>query len=107
MNLINVCTSNFDRIAQLTSSSVKGNYADIFDDSLGTLPGVQHLEVDPSVKPVVMENRRIPMSVRPELKTEPGKLVEKGVITRVDEPTPWGQPDRHRKEKTRRTPELH
>ena len=89
MNLINVCTSNFDRIAQLTFSSVKDNYADSFDDSLGTLPGVQHLEVDPSVKPVVMANRRIPMSVRPELKTEPGRLVEKGVITRVDEPTPW------------------
>ena len=78
MNLINVCSQNFDFISQLTSSSVEDSYADIFDDSLGTLPGVQYLEVDPSVKPVVMANRRVPISVRPELKTEPERLVEKG-----------------------------
>lgn len=78
-----MCTQNFDRIAQLTSSSVEDNYADIFDDSLGTLPGVQHLEVDPSGKPVVTANRRIPIYIRPELKTELERLVQKGVITRV------------------------
>ena len=89
MNLINVCSQNFHRIAQKTSGSVEDNTADIFDDSLGTLPGVQHLEVHPSVKPVVIANRRIPISTRPELKTELQGLVEKGVITRVNEPTPW------------------
>ena len=62
---------------------MEDNYADTFDNLLGTLPGVQHLEVDPSVKPVVMANRRIPISIRPELKTELERLVEKGVITRV------------------------
>ena len=51
MNLINVCTQNFDRIAQLISSNVEDNYPDIFDDSLETLPVIQHLEVDPNIKP--------------------------------------------------------
>lgn len=89
MNLINVCTQNFDRVAQLTAGKVEDNYSDVFDGSLGTLPGIQHLEVDPNVKPVVMANRRIPISVRPELKSELERLVEKGVIAPVDEPTPW------------------
>ena len=68
---------------------MEDDYADVFDDSLGTLPGVQHLEVDPSVKPVVVANRRIPISILPELKTKSDRLVEKGVITSVNEPTPW------------------
>ena len=89
MNLINVCTQNFDRNAQLVSSNVEDNYPDVFDDLLGTLPGIQHLRVEPSIKPVIMANRRIPISVRPELKTELEKVVDKGVITPVNEPTPW------------------
>ena len=89
MNLVNVCTQNFDRIAQLVSSNVEDKYPDVFEDSLGTLPGIQLLEVDPNIIPVVMANRRIPISVRPELKTELEKLVDKGVITPVNEPTPW------------------
>ena len=88
MNLINVYTQNFDSIAQLVSSNVEDNYPDVFDDSLGTLPGIQHLEVDPNLKPVVMANRTIPISLRPELKTELEKRVDKGVITPVNEPTP-------------------
>ena len=62
MNLTNVCTRTFHRIAQLVSSNVEDDYPDVFDDSRGTLPGIEHLEFDPSVKPVVMANRRIPIS---------------------------------------------
>ena len=51
MNLTNVCTQHFDRVAQLVSSNVEDNYPDIFDDSLETLPVIQHLEVDPNIKP--------------------------------------------------------
>ena len=36
-----------------------------------------------------MANRRIAISVCPEVKTELEKLVDKGVITPVNEPTPW------------------
>ena len=89
MILINVYTQNFDPIAQLLSSNVEDNYPDVFDESLGTLPGIQHLQVDPNIKLVTMANRRIPISLRPELKTDFEKLVYKVVITHVNEPTPW------------------
>ena len=89
MNLTNVCTQNIDRIAQLVSSNVEDNHPDFFYESLGTLPGIQHLEVDPNSKPVIMANRRISISILPELKTELKKLVNKGVNTPVNEPTPW------------------
>ncbi|XP_066970068.1 uncharacterized protein [Macrobrachium rosenbergii] len=40
-------------------------------------------------KPVVMPDRRVPISVRPKLKEELDRLVNLGVIVRVEQPTPW------------------
>ena len=53
------------------------------------LPGIHTLQLDKTVKPVVMPDRRIPLSVRPKLKSELDHLVSLGVLTPVDEPTPW------------------
>ena len=36
-----------------------------------------------------MPDRRIPLSVQPKLKAELDHLVSLGVLTPVDEPTPW------------------
>ena len=65
------------------------DFADVFDGGLGELPGTQHLQLKPDAIPVVMANRRTPLAVRPRLKTELERLVNLGVLTEVNEPTPW------------------
>ena len=86
MQQINVCDHNFDRVS---SVNVEDKYADIFSGKLGMLPGLQHLKVNKDVKPVVMPDRRIPLAVRPKLRAELDRMISLGVITPVDEPTPW------------------
>lgn len=56
---------------------------------LGSLPGVQHSNTNPSVKPVIMPSRRIPIAIRQKLVEELARMVSLGVIEVVDEPTPW------------------
>ena len=65
------------------------DFADVFDGGLGELPGTQHLQLKPDTIPVVMANRKTPLDVRPRLKTELERLVNLGVLTEVNEPTPW------------------
>jgi hypothetical protein len=80
---------NEDLVERISSVSVADKYADLFDGGLGTFQGMSHLNVDDTVKPVVMPARRVPLAIRPQLKTELQRLTEMGVITPVDEPTPW------------------
>ena len=75
----------FERVSSLRLE----DYDDVFEPSLGSLPGVLTLQVNPDVKPVVMPDRRVPISVRPKLKEELDRLVSQGVIQPVDVPTPW------------------
>lgn len=107
MELLEVLPNNFHQVAQLKVSKVEDNYSDVFDGWLGQLPGVQHLQVESDVKPVVMADRRIPQAVRPLLKTELEHLVKEGVITPVKNP-PHGllESDRSSKEENWRTSHL-
>ena len=41
------------------------------------------------IQPVVMPDRRIPVSVRPKLKAELDRLVNIGALKKVEQPTPW------------------
>ena len=69
---------------------VQEDYGDVFDTKQpGKLLGKQHLTVDPSIKPVVMPSRRVPVAIRAKLGKELNRLVSLGVIAPVDEPTPW------------------
>ena len=61
----------------------------MFSKKIGTLPGTQRLNVKPTAIPVVMPNRRVPISVRPALKAELERLCKLEVIQPVSEPTPW------------------
>ena len=85
MGLITLEESNFEKVTSLQS------YTDlpVFQEGIGTFPGVQTLKTDPTVKPVIMPNRRVPIAVRSKLKQELDYLEEAGVITPVTEPTPW------------------
>ena len=74
---------------RLTEAAVFARYADLFDGSLGLLDGEVHLEVDPSVVPVQMPLRRLPVATRDRVEAELRKMAAEGIIAPVTEPTPW------------------
>lgn len=85
MGLVAVRDDNFERISMVT----KEEFEHVFNGELGSLPGVHHLNTDPSAKPVVMPARRIPIAIQLKLREELTRLQSLGVIEPVDEPTPW------------------
>ena len=64
-------------------------HADVFNDGLGRLPGLVHLEVDSHHKPVVLPAQKIPVSVRDQFKEALQRLERQGVITPVEGPSEW------------------
>ena len=86
MGLVDIKNENFERVQTLTEESL---FKSVFDDKIGSLPGLHELKVNPEIKSVVMPNRRIPISVRSKLKDELDRLVDLNVIAPVTEPTPW------------------
>ena len=86
MHLVKIQDNNFHRVAAVQDDSC---FNSLFDDKLGEFPGVQHLTVNPEVCPRIMASRRIPIAIRPQLKSELEQLTAMGVIAPVDEPTPW------------------
>ncbi|KAK7107438.1 hypothetical protein V1264_015748 [Littorina saxatilis] len=62
--------------------------ASVTADTLGDL-GEASLRVDPQAKPKVLPCRRIPLALQEEVHQQINKLVERGVLLRVEEPTAW------------------
>ena len=96
MKLITVNTDHFKQVNILTESQmgedkndIFKSYADVFDGGLGRLPGKAHLQVDPTVTPVIAPLRRTAVSLKPKLKQELERLQKMEVIQQVDEPTDW------------------
>ena len=71
MKLLSINENNVERVASIKAMD---KYADVFSKDLGKFSGRHHLKVDPSVIPVVMPDRRTPLSVRPALKAELDRL---------------------------------
>lgn len=86
MKLLRLQHNNFVQVNTI-NSSVLNHPA--FNEGLGQFPGTQTLQTDPAVKPVIMPDRRVPISVRDQLKRELDKLTNQNVIAPVTEPTPW------------------
>ena len=63
-------------------------YADVFE-GLGCLPGEYHIEIDPTVPAVQHAPRRAPIALKAKLKEKITELENKGIITKVVEPTAW------------------
>jgi hypothetical protein len=80
---------NFISTVFCKKTEVVDKHAEVFNDDLGRLPGIVHLEVDPNHKPVVLPARKIPVSVRDQFKVELQRLERLGVNTPVKEPTEW------------------
>ena len=71
-----------------TKEQVLTDFADIFK-GLGRMEGKLHLEVDDSVSSVVMPPSREPVALKGTFKEELDRLVDVGVLTKVEESTKW------------------
>ena len=72
-----------------TEQDVIAAYPGVFGAGIGTLPGIQHLQTDPSVRPRISPTRRVPYALSEQLADELKAMEKEGVIKRVEEPTPW------------------
>ncbi|CAH1233393.1 RTL1 [Branchiostoma lanceolatum] len=88
-NKIQVVQSNGSRLDKpITREGLIEEYKDVFT-GLGCLPGECHLEVDESIKPRIHPPRRVPVSIKEQLKRALDDMTEEGVIEPVTTPTPW------------------
>ena len=94
MQLITVNTQNIlvvegsQRYEGLTLPQVVTQYKDVFEGD-GVLEDKLHLHVDQNVKPVQMPVRKPPIALKEKYKMELERLVERGIIAAVSEPTEW------------------
>ena len=65
------------------------DYKDCFSDKPGKLPYKVHLEVDPSVPPVVHPPRKIPFALLEPPREKLTEMEEDGIIVKEEEHTPW------------------
>lgn len=72
----------------LSKEEIIERYQDTFK-GLGCLPGEYTLKIDTSVTPIVNQPRRVPVSLKSELKKTLDKLCQKKIIEKVTEPTAW------------------
>ena len=90
MNLITINKHQFKQVAAIsTPCDPLKNYAEVFNNDLGRLPGKVKLNVDDSITPQVAPIHRVPESLKEKLKSELHNLCEQEVITPVHEPTDW------------------
>ena len=61
--------------------------SDIFGEELGHMEGKVHLDSDPNVAPTVMLPRRVPVALIEKLKNEIDCLIQRKVISLIQEPT--------------------
>ena len=86
LKLLSINNSLIERVSNV---SLIDKYQEVFDKELGCFEGLHHLQVDETKKPVIMAQRRVPLALKPKLKLALQDLENKGVITKVTEPTPW------------------
>jgi hypothetical protein len=70
-------------------NDVMSEYDDVFDGTLGKIPESYKIVVDDSVQPVVHPPRRVPVALRPCIKSKLDELVKRQVIVPVTQPTKW------------------
>ena len=70
----------------LTQADILNTYQDLFS-GLGKLPGMHHIQIDPTVNPVVEASHCIPLALRSQVKEELDRMQQLGVIAPVRKPT--------------------
>jgi hypothetical protein len=76
------------RVDEISTLDPMSEYPDVFQ-GLGRIPGEYHIELDPTITPVIHPTRRIPLSLQPKLKAQLKAMEEAGIICKRDEPTDW------------------
>ena len=91
MGILTVHQDNIKAVLSIKDdkASLQKRHSEVFNEDLGSLPGTVHLEVDPSISPVVAPSRRVPVALREPLKTELKRLEDLQVIAPVEQPTDW------------------
>ena len=96
LNLLTVNTEDANEAVHMTKEVVGGltkeqileDYSDVFT-GLGQFPGEHHIEIDPTVRPVQHQPRRVPVALKAELKEKIDSMVKQKILRKVEEPTPW------------------
>ena len=89
MKLITVNYHNFKQVFTVkTEYSLPDEYPRAFSDKQGTFEGKVHLLHDHSAQPVQCPPSIVPIARKAKLKEKLDEMIVKGVITRVDDPTP-------------------
>ncbi|XP_030587995.1 uncharacterized protein K02A2.6-like [Archocentrus centrarchus] len=70
------------------TSAIVEKFTSVFQGH-GTLPQTYKIQLKENAKPVVHAPRRVPAPLRPALKKELERMMQMGVIERVEEPTDW------------------
>lgn len=85
LKLLELKDQNFERVYAIDHAK----YSDVFDGNLGEFNGIHSLKLKEGSQPCIMPDRKVPISLRPQLKDELDRLVDLGAITRINEPTEW------------------
>ena len=65
-----------------------GQYADVFE-GIGCLPMIYKIQLRDDAEPVIHAMRTVPESMKPRLAEELKELEQKGIVSRIKEPTDW------------------
>ena len=72
----------------LTKEHLMEVFSDVFSGE-GKLEGDLHLEIDPTVPPVQLPTRKVPIAIKGKLREELDRLEARNIITPVSVPTAW------------------
>ncbi len=71
-----------------TTSDIFHEYVNVFE-GIGCLDGSYHIEIVSTVKPVIHPPRRVPVTLKDNLKKELVRMVEEGILAPVNDLTDW------------------
>ena len=86
--LYNIQTNELPKQKKDLPQDIESSYKDLFE-GLGYMPDTYAIKVDPSVKPVIHPPRKVPISMKENVKTELLRMESEGVIKKQTEPTDW------------------
>jgi hypothetical protein len=87
VNTDNICALN-DPGSAFKMNNVLDEFADVFE-GYGKFEGTVSLKVDPSITPVGMPLRKLPIAIKDRVTAELQHLQNNGIIAPVTEPTAW------------------
>ncbi|CAB4039108.1 Hypothetical predicted protein, partial [Paramuricea clavata] len=87
LNLIKIIM-NVNNVIGQSAETIHEKFPKVFQ-GLGCLKNPYHIEVDPTIIPVVSPLRSTPVALRERLRSSLDDMEKKGVVDKVDGPTEW------------------